>query len=516
MKHVMILGAGIMQMPALEIAREMGWKTFCVDRDEDAPAVHLCDHFLPIDLKDRVGLAEAAQAYKKKYGLDGVMTVGTDFSPSVAWIAEKTGLPGIGYQTALDASDKVRMRARFEEAGISSPRYVEMSPEMGPLTPLETLDFPLVVKPVDNMGARGVRRVDNEAELIDALGKAIAFSRSERAIVEEYLDGPEFSLDSLVYDGEVEIYGMADRHIYFPPYFIEMGHTMPTDVSEEIKALVVDTFKEGIKALGINNGAAKGDIKFSRGKAWIGEIAARLSGGFMSGWTYPYSAGRSAVRNALLCCVGEKPRFEEKEDTRFSAERAFISIPGKIAGLENLDTAHNMQMVKDLFILKDEGDRVDFPRNNVEKVGNIIASGKDRVRTVNAAERAARSVFVRLETKNADTARFLSGEGDFPPPAFTCGEDILQGMIGKWGRPDFRDLPFDGVEGVLPLKALISEELTDWQGRKIADVAKSVIKEYGLAKGEESLFSLYFWQAVLRGSIQGACWFLDSIRENKS
>ena len=513
MKHVMILGAGIMQMPALEIAREMGWKTFCVDGNKDAPAVNLCDHFLPIDLKDRVGLAEAAQAYKEKYGLDGVMTVGTDFSPSVAWVAEKTGLPGIGYQTALDASDKVRMRARFEEAGVSSPRFVEMSPEMGPLTPLETLDFPLVVKPVDNMGARGVRRVDNEAELIDGLTKAIAFSRTQRAIVEEYLEGPEFSLDSLVCDGEVEIYGMADRHIFFPPYFIEMGHTMPTETDEEIIGAVIETFKAGIKALGINNGAAKGDIKYSRGKAWIGEIAARLSGGFMSGWTYPYSAGRSAVRNALLLCVGEKPHFEEKEEERVSAERAFISIPGKIASLDNLETAHNMQLVKDIFILKDEGDSVDFPRNNVEKVGNVISCGKDRAKAIGAAERAARSIVIRLETGNEETARFLNGTGDFPPSAFPYGEKVLEDMKKEWGDPDFLNIPFTAVEGVLPLKSLLTEELTDWQGRTLTETAKIVMKEYEIPKGKNSRFSLYFWQAILRGSVQGARWFLDSIKE---
>ncbi|MBN2625418.1 MAG: ATP-grasp domain-containing protein [Spirochaetales bacterium] len=509
----MILGAGIMQIPALEIAREMGWKTFCVDRDSQAPAVGLCDYFLPVDLKDRVGLANAAQAYKEKYGLDGVMTVGTDFSPSVAWIAEKVGLPGIGFQTALDASDKVRMRARFDEAGIASPPYVEMSPEMGPLTPLETLSFPLVVKPVDNMGARGVRRVDSEAELIEAIGKAISYSRSERAIVEEYLEGPEFSLDALVYGGEIEIYGLADRHIFFPPYFIEMGHTIPSDLSEEMREQVCAAFKEGIRALGINNGAAKGDIKFSRGKAWIGEIAARLSGGFMSGWTYPYHAGRSAVKGALQICVGEKPDFSLPEDTRITAERAFISIPGKIKTLENLEKAHNMLMVRDIFILRDEGDRVDFPRNNVEKVGNIIANGKDRERTCAAAEKAARSIIVRLETGDEETARFLNGKDIFPPPAFQSENPLFLEWEEKFGPTDFSSIPFDAIEAVMPVKSVFPEDLTDWQGRSLTDVYKTLAKEYNLGKGKDSQFSYYFWKALVRGSEQGVRWFLDSIKE---
>jgi biotin carboxylase len=514
MKHVMILGAGIMQIPALEIAREMGWETFCVDGDKNAPAVNLCDHFLPIDLKDRVGLAKAAIAYKEKYGLDGVITVGTDFSPSVAWVAEKAGLPGIGYQTALDASDKVRMRSRFDEAGISSPSFVEMSPEMGPFTPLETMAFPLVVKPVDNMGGRGVRRVDNEAELIDALSKAFPFSRTERAIVEEYLEGPEFSIDALVYQGEVEICGIADRHVFFPPYFIEMGHTLPSVADEEVLKSVISTFKEGVKALGIENGAAKGDIKFSRGKAWIGEIAARLSGGFMSGWTYPYSSGRSAVRGALQICTGEAPALEKKDEGKVSSERAFISIPGKIVSLENLESAHNMQLVKDIFILRDEGDHVDFPRNNVEKAGNVIACGKDRLRSIHAAERAARTIQVRLEPGNEETAAFLNSQEEYPPSAFAEESEKLKDMTLSFGKPDFTHIPFTEWEGVLPLKQIINTDATDWQGRKGMDIFKALTKEYGLAKGEESLFSLYFWTALLKGSEQGARWFLDTIKEN--
>ncbi|MDC7221355.1 MAG: ATP-grasp domain-containing protein [Spirochaetales bacterium] len=513
MKHVMILGAGIMQIPALEIAREMGWKTFCVDRDADAPAVPLCDHFLPIDLKDRVGLAKAAIAYKEKYGLDGVMTVGTDFSPSVAWVAEKAGLPGIPFQTALDASDKVRMRAKFEEAGLPSPGYIEMSPEMGPLTPLETLSFPLVVKPVDNMGARGVRRVDNEAELIEAIGKAITFSRSDRAIVEEFLEGDEFSIDALVYNGKVEIYGIADRHIYFPPYFIEMGHTIPSIADEETLRVIIETFKEAVKAVGIENGAAKGDIKFSRGKAWIGEIAARLSGGFMSGWTYPYCSGRSAVREALKICTGMEPDFNVKVEDRYTAERAFISIPGKIGSLENLETAHKMQLVKDLFILKDEGDEVDFPRNNVEKVGNVIASGKDRTRAVNAAERAARSIFVRLERNNPKTAEYLGSLEEFPPAAFSEKSEALTKLAEQYGPADFANLPFDEWEAVQVPKDIISPDAADWQGRKVSEVFKTVTGEFKLEKGEASLFSYYFWTALLRGSLQGATWFLESIKE---
>ena len=125
-------------------------------------------------------------------------------------------------------------------------------------------DYPLVVKPVDNMGARGCRLIRKETELLPALKDAVKYSRSGRAILEEYIDGPEFSIDSLIFDGELTITGFADRHIYYPPYFIETGHTMPTSVNPENWNRLAKTFFDGIKSLGLTHGACKADIKLSK------------------------------------------------------------------------------------------------------------------------------------------------------------------------------------------------------------------------------------------------------------
>jgi len=141
------------------------------------------------------------------------------------------------------------------------------------------------VKPVDNMGGRGCRRADSLAELRAAVEAALAFSRSGRAIIEEFMDGPEFSADALVHRGEITLCGLADRHIRFPPCFVEMGHTMPSGVDSGTAARLLEVFYAGIRALGITNGAAKGDLKLTPKGPMVGEIAARLSGGYMSGWT---------------------------------------------------------------------------------------------------------------------------------------------------------------------------------------------------------------------------------------
>ena len=121
------------------------------------------------------------------------------------------------------------------------------------------------------------------------------------------MDGPEFSIDSLVFEDKLVITGFADRHIYYPPYFIEMGHTMPTEFSEEERNKVIKAFAKGVKALGLSCGAAKGDMKLTSNGAMIGEIAARLSGGYMSGWTFPYASGINLTEQALFLASGVFP-----------------------------------------------------------------------------------------------------------------------------------------------------------------------------------------------------------------
>jgi biotin carboxylase len=437
-KQLIILGAGVMQGPAINIAREMGLETVVADGDGGAACIPLADRFERIDLKDKEGIEALARCLKADGRLAGIMTAGTDFSATVAWVAERLGLPGIPYETALNASDKGRMRLRFKEAGVPSPEFSIIDGINGasPVGFVFPFDFPAVIKPVDNMGGRGCRRLDSLRDFAPALGETVKFSRSGRAIVEEYMDGPEFSVDALVYHGEIAICGLADRHIYFPPYFIEMGHTMPADLGEKEAAALLEVFTEGVRALGLLDkdavGAAKGDVKLSSKGPMIGEIAARLSGGYMSGWTYPYASGVEVTRGAIQAAIGQKPDCLAARRSWTCAERAFISIPGKVRSIRGLRYSKAAPYVKDIFLRAGEGVRVTFPENNVTKCGNVLAAAPDRESAMAAADSAAAAVLIRLEAPDAETAAFLAS-GDRPP---SLGTDPL-----PWGQAPCRRTP---------------------------------------------------------------------------
>jgi biotin carboxylase len=519
-KTVMILGAGVMQAPGIRIAKAKGWHTIVVDGNPEALARGMGDEFAVVDLKDRDGLLALARSRADAGGLDGVFTAGTDFSSSVAYVAERLGLPGIGYETAMRATDKVLMREAFARAGVPSPAFACWTGVTDPRRLVGAdLRFPLVVKPVDNMGARGVRRVDDPESLDEACREALALSRGTRVIVESFMEGPELSLDAVVHRGRVTVCGVADRHIFFPPSFVEMGHTMPTDLPPDAAREVERVFIMGIQAIGIDNGAAKGDLKLTASGPKVGEIAARLSGGYMSGWTFPLASGVRVTEAALNIAVGLPPGSLEPTLRRTCAERALISIPGVVAELLGEPEARAVPGVAEVFLRVGPGDAVVFPSNNVQKCGNVIAAADTRAGAVGAAEAALSRLLPRLQALRQETTRHLAAAAAHEafgllPPAV---RGLLRGMRAFEGDP--RAAAARNLE--IPVPPLIEGEPSrDWYGNTLLEAASRacaaasarLVREGQPREGGFTPAGA-FWRAVARAGSQGGLYVLDSVRE---
>lgn len=526
--RVLILGAGLMQRPAIVSARRLGFEVYVIDANESAVCVPLADEFCLIDLKNREAIADYAQKLQNTGGLCGVFTAGTDFSASVSFAAERCGLPAHSFEAALNASDKLRMRQRFAEYDVPSPVYYEVTIKSVEsfAQSISSDKYPLVVKPADNMGARGCRLVRSKKELIAAVSEAVSYSRSARAIVEEYMDGPEFSIDALVYNGSVTICGFADRHICYPPYFVEMGHTMPSTFNQSDQLQLIEAFVKGVNALGLTCGAAKGDIKLTKRGPMIGEIAARLSGGYMSGWTYPYAADFALTQEVLRIACGEIPeellarRLPVKVECAGTkvfeipckytcAERAWISIPGRVVSISGLSSVTREQGISDVLPRAVSGCDVIFPQNNVEKCGNVIAIGKMYDISSNRADHAISQIVLRLEAENEKTTAFLQkkttdDEQLFPPDAYIPP----QGGAFVINEACLKPLPFEGsILSVMPDELLpYLDTIYDWNHRTLRHTIELFER---LCPIRGTIQAGTFWNACIRGGIQGMLYVAD-------
>ena len=542
MEKILILGAGLMQKKAILSAKKIA-KAVVIDKNPFAPCVSLSDEFYPVDLKDKEGiLALAKKLSEGDDKLIGIFTAGTDFSSSVSYAAEKLNLPCHSYISSLNASDKKRMRKIFQEKQIPSAKFISFSKDNYSFYIAQdfalSLGFPVVVKPSDNMGSRGCRIAENFLELEKAVEESFKFSSSKTVIIEEFLDGKEFSIDALVYEDSFTVTGFASRHIFYPPYFIEMGHTLASLISEEDRLNLIATFALAVKSLGLSCGAAKADIKLTSNGPRIGEIAARLSGGYMSGWTFPYSSGFDLTEQALKIACSIKPEkllsrrkqipylppescknfsspfnlFEIPQDS-FSAERAWISIPGTVKDVLGLSEAEKVSGIMDVIPLKlKHGEKVSFPRNNVSKCGNVISKAETLDSAVSSAEKAVSKIIVRLKENDEETEKFLNSvfledEKNFPPDAYSfypeIKNDFFPGTILK-------NLP---VKAFIPekLKKYFSSSEKSWNYLTLSESISVFDEKF---PNHPDIPCDCFFKALFRGGLQAIIYVLDSISEN--
>jgi isopentenyl diphosphate isomerase/L-lactate dehydrogenase-like FMN-dependent dehydrogenase/biotin carboxylase len=435
----MIIGGGLLQLPAIRSAKKIAYQVIVTDYNAGALGMKDADIPIVMSTRDIEGSVRIARTQNEITPISAILTVGTDASMTVAAVANALNLPGIKFENAEAATNKIKMRMRFKEHGVPSPKFLPVWSLSDAKKAGKILKYPNVIKPSDNMGARGVIRVDNPNQLPDAFKFSKNASTSGEIIMEEYMDGPELSIDAIIYKDEITITGVADRIIEYPPYFIETGHNMPSALPKEILDEACKIMKQGIKALGINIGAAKGDIKITKNGPMIGELAARLSGGFMSAYTYPYSTGVDLMKAVIEVALGQEPGNLEPVINMTAIERAIIPKPGIVKKITGLEEALKVPGIKEIFINVKPGEKVTQPRSNVDKAGHIIAVGKTLAEaegSINECQKILKFEMIEESEISIDTI-LLSAKEKFKKICYVCkncdGKDCPTGVPGMGG-----------------------------------------------------------------------------------
>lgn len=397
MRRIIIIGAGQLQIPMIETANSMGLHTIVFDMSADAPGMKIAKEAVIMSTRDIDGCVRESKKLASAKKIHGVVTAGTDASRAVAAIASALELPGIRYADAEAASNKVLMRKRLQAAGVPIPAFASVWSLKEARDAMDTMTFPLVLKPADNMGARGVIKVRNREEITAAFRHSKKYTPTGEMILEEFMEGPELSVDALAWNGNIQVTGIADRIIAREPFFIELGHNMPSALDENTLKEAQDVMKLGMRALGIHTGAGKGDLKVTSTGVKIGEIAARLSGGFMSSHTYPLHSGVNLLRGAIQIALGETPDQLIPKRNFTAIERGILSAPGKILELNGIEDIKNVKNVEHVFMTKKVGDIVQEVTSNIDKVGHILVCAPTLAEAQESASEAMSKVQLSVD-----------------------------------------------------------------------------------------------------------------------
>ncbi len=397
----MILGAGILQLPAIEKAIEMGLEVVAADMNPDAVGFKTPGVIKElVSTIDTPAILEAA----RRRQVDGVMTLASDMPmQSVAAVCRETGLVGISEDTALKATNKAHMRKALSENDVPVPLYfVARGKEefFEAVQKIRTTGCACIVKPADNSGSRGVDLLKADSDLEQAYAYTSKYSRGGEIIVEEFMEGPEVSVETLAINGAVQVIQITDKLTTGAPYFVEMGHSQPSRLSEEIKERIKRVAIAANKAIGIQNGPSHTEIKVTKEGPKIVELGARLGGDCITTHLVPLSTGVNMVECSIQIALGMTPDVEPKWN-KGSAIRYLKTRKGIVKEIRGVEAVRSLPGVAQVSIVHGVGEYVGEIKSSVDRVGFVVAQADDVKEAVDVAEKGIEKIEIILEEERA-------------------------------------------------------------------------------------------------------------------
>ena len=393
MKRLMIVGASVLQLPAILKAKEMGLYVGVADYNPQAVGIQYADEFFNASTMDEDAVLKAAEQFNP----DGIMTLATDMPMrGVSRVSDKMHLHSISYETSFKATDKYEMIKAFKAHGVPSPWYfvVDSIDEMRALE--GKLSYPCIIKPTDNAGSHGVAKVYSFEELLGNYDYSHSSSRGGRVIIEEYLDGPEVSVEVMVVDGDVHILQITDKITTGAPHFVEMGHTQPSQLPVETQNQIREVAESACKSLGINKGPAHVEMKVTaRGPVMI-ELGARMGGDNITTHLVPLSTGIDMVRSTIKVALGEEPDI--KPTLQYgSAIRYFDVSCGIIKAIEGREDAEKIPGVRQITFTKGVGEESTPIECSNDRIGFVIAQAATAKEAADVCDRAMATIRIEIE-----------------------------------------------------------------------------------------------------------------------
>lgn len=390
---LMILGASILQLPAILEAKNMGVYTVVCDYDSKAIGAKYSDAFYCVSTLDESAIMEIANKEK----IDGIMTLASDRPmPIVAKVAEKYGLPAISYETAVKATNKAEMRRCLSENNVPIPAFVIIESRKQYDEVVSHMELPLIVKPADNSGSRGIYLVKNESELNAGYEHAKQYSNNGTILVEEYMDGPEVSVEAMTQNGITTILAITDKLTTGAPHFVELGHTIQSQLSEKIKNEIYSVAKQTISAIGITNGPSHTELKITNSGVKVVEIGARLGGDNITTKLVPLATGVNMVELCIKNALGIEYNIAQPK-TGASAIRYFQVKPGKVKSIDGVAAARSLEGIKEVNIEVGINDIVHEIVSSNSRIGFVIAEGANQLEAIERCNKAMSWIQIEVE-----------------------------------------------------------------------------------------------------------------------
>ena len=371
-KSVLIFGVGELQKSIINRAKKMGLYVVGIDPCEDAACRDEVDAFEIVGGQDYEGTLAVA----RKYNVAAVVTAATD-KPLVmmARVAKELGLRFYSEETAIWSTDKYQMKQRFIEGGIPCARGKVIKS----VDEAKDLDFPLILKPRDNSGSRGVILCRDMQSLQNAMDEALQYTRLDSVLVEEFIEGPEYSIESLHYDGKSEVVQFTEKRTTPFPYNVELGHIQPANLTDERKEEIRTIIAKIGEALHFENCPSHTELKINERGVYVIETSPRLGGDYITSTLTPLSTGINIEDQLLKIATGAPVDTKTGRVKKASAVH-FFSLPlGTITSIDpKINEIKDAEGVEQFNFKLKAGDKISPITSSLNRYGQFIVSGDNR------------------------------------------------------------------------------------------------------------------------------------------
>ena len=309
-KKLAVIGASYLQLPLVRKAQQMGLEVHCFAWADGAVCKDVADYFYPIDVKKKEEILEVCQ----RIGIDGITTIAADLPvPTINYVASQMGLISNPDEYSETTTNKYKMRRCFIENGVPSPKF-SLVKENGNFD-IKGFEFPLIVKPTDRSGSKGVEKVLDPVQLEEAIRRAQKESFHKEAIIEEFVTGREISVEGISFEGKHHILQITDKVTTGAPFFVELEHHQPSSLSADIQQRAREIVHHALDALHIRYGASHSELKITEnGDIKVIEIGARMGGDFIGSDLVRLSTGYDFLQGVVEVAIGEfhEPQLTER------------------------------------------------------------------------------------------------------------------------------------------------------------------------------------------------------------
>ncbi|HLK02085.1 MAG TPA: ATP-grasp domain-containing protein [Streptosporangiaceae bacterium] len=395
MKRLLLIGAGFMGLRYLDAATDLGLRVSVVESESWAGSLSEGSEVYRIGDLDEAGWAideiwaVGGYAAAADGGADGVLAFSEPHVLSAAIVADRLGLPGPSLHASVLSRNKALQRACFAAAGLPQPKFEVVSNHDRALE-WAAPHLPVVVKPFSRFGSNGVELVSD----LDTLRAVLERRRSEQLLVEQAVEGPEYSWEGFIADGRVLFGNVTAKETTGPPFFVELSHRAghrfdDPGTDSEVRTLAADV----VRSAGIRTGLVHLEFRMTAQGPSIMEVAVRTPGDFifeLIATTYRFNPYLAAVQLAM----GIDPTLPATDAPRsFPAAWFPVCQPGTVAEISGLKEVFAHPMVSQAGVTVHIGDVVKPVRSSAQRAGYVLIdapSPQERDQTVKTVQELLR------------------------------------------------------------------------------------------------------------------------------